>query len=413
VLKKLQTNTKTKRIQALQEYLEIERAINFFAISLIDQTTVEEVLWDVAKNCIARLRFIDCVIYQVDEKRNVLIQKAAHGPKNPAGHHIFQPIEIPIGIGIVGSVALKGKGEIIKDTSKDKRYIVDDEVRYSEITIPIICENKVIGVIDAEHPEKNFFKPKHLKILKVIASLCAQKIRKIEIEQAYQHSERQLIETQKRMAEAKLVSLRMQMNPHFIFNSLSAIHHFILQQDTELASKLLTKFSRLLRQVLENAKNEWISLKNELQALQLYVELEQIRCSSKFTWQIQVSENINEEKILLPPFIIQPYVENAIWHGLLPADKDSLCLQVTCRQENDTFKLIVSDNGIGRKGSVRTQTQALIEHKSYGMKIIRERLQLINELYGVNAKVQINDLYDDSKNVAGTMVTFTLKVKYV
>jgi putative methionine-R-sulfoxide reductase with GAF domain len=322
VLKKLQTNNKTKQIQALQEYLEIERAINFFAISLIDQTTVEEVLWDVAKNCIARLRFIDCVIYQVDEKRNVLIQKAAHGPKNPAGHHIFQPIEIPIGIGIVGSVALKGKGEIIKDTSKDKRYIVDDEVRYSEITIPIICENKVIGVIDAEHPEKNFFKPKHLKILKVIASLCAQKIRKIEIEQAYQHSERQLIETQKRMAEAKLVSLRMQMNPHFIFNSLSAIHHFILQQDTELASKLLTKFSRLLRQVLENAKNEWISLKNELQALQLYVELEQIRCSSKFTWQIQVSENINEEKILLPPFIIQPYVENAIWHGLLPADKD-------------------------------------------------------------------------------------------
>ena len=168
-------NVQHRRVAALVEELEIERAINYFATSLVDQNTVDEVLWDVTKNCISRLKFVDCVIYIVDEKSRTLLQRAAYGPKNPRSYEIFQPIVIPIGKGIVGSVAKSGKAEIIRDTTKDKRYIKDDEVRLSEITVPIISDGKVIGIIDAEHPEKNFFKPRHLRILTKIAAHCAVK----------------------------------------------------------------------------------------------------------------------------------------------------------------------------------------------------------------------------------------------
>ena len=187
-----------KRVAVLAEELEIERAINYFATSLVDQNTVDEILWDVTKNCISRLKFVDCVIYMVDETGNILIQKAAYGPKNPRSYEIFQPIEIPIGKGIVGSVARSGKAEIIRDTTKDSRYITDDEARLSEITVPIICDGKVIGIIDAEHPEKNFFRPKHLKILTKIAALCAGKINKVQIEEAFRKTEFQLMENNRK-----------------------------------------------------------------------------------------------------------------------------------------------------------------------------------------------------------------------
>ena len=140
-------SVKFRRKAALMEELEIERAINYFATSLVNQNTVDEILWDVTKNCIARLKFLDCVIYLVDFDRDVLVQKAAHGPKNPRSYEIYQPIEIPVGKGIVGSVAKSGKAEIIRDTTKDSRYIRDDDVRLSEITVPIISNDKVIGII--------------------------------------------------------------------------------------------------------------------------------------------------------------------------------------------------------------------------------------------------------------------------
>ena len=106
--------------------------INYFATSLFGKNTIEEVLWDVAKNCISRLDLVDCVIYLLDESRGVLVQKAAYGKKNPEEFNIYVPIEIPLGKGIVGSVAQTGIAEIVSDVSADPRYIVDDQPRLSE-----------------------------------------------------------------------------------------------------------------------------------------------------------------------------------------------------------------------------------------------------------------------------------------
>lgn len=169
--------------QVIRTSRESERIIAYFATSLYGKNTVEEILWDVAKNCISQLGFADCVIYLVNEESNLLEQKAAFGPKNPDAFEIANLITIPVGKGIVGTVAKTGVPEVINDTSKDARYIVDDERRFSEIAVPIIYENKVIGVIDSEHPQKNFFTDTHLRILSIIAALCSNKIVKARAEE--------------------------------------------------------------------------------------------------------------------------------------------------------------------------------------------------------------------------------------
>ncbi|HET9433312.1 MAG TPA: GAF domain-containing protein, partial [Chitinophagaceae bacterium] len=136
-----------------------------------------------AKNCISKLNFEDCVIYLLDEGRNVLVQKAAWGPKLAKDLTINQPIEIPLGQGIVGSVARTGKPELIANTELDKRYIADDARRFSELAVPLIIDNKVIGVIDSEHSRKNFFTKKHLSILSTVAVLSATQIKRAKAEQ--------------------------------------------------------------------------------------------------------------------------------------------------------------------------------------------------------------------------------------
>ena len=149
-------SNRNRKIEEQREELETEQAINYFASSLSEQQTEEEILWDVAKNCIGRLHFEDCVIYLWDEEKQVLVQTAAHGPKSPRQFEITGPIEIKPGEGIVGTVAKNGKAEIVNDTSADPRYIVDDEQRYSEISVPIVYNGRVLGVIDCEHSKKGF-----------------------------------------------------------------------------------------------------------------------------------------------------------------------------------------------------------------------------------------------------------------
>lgn len=412
VRKRADKPTRELAWRALIEELEAERAITFFATSLITQTTVEQVLWDLAKNCISRLNFVDCVVYWLDQDRSMLVQKAAYGPKSPQDYTLLDPIEIPVGKGIVGAVAAAGRPELIGDTAEDARYIQDDARRLSEITVPILWEGKVLGIIDAEHPDKHFFQPRHLKILTTVAALCVQKIKQVEVEQAYHHAERQLTETNRRVAETKLMALRMQMNPHFIFNSLTSINTFILLKDGERASELLTKFSRLMRQVLDNAKTEWVSLRKELRALQIYIELEQLRCDKKFEVQFAVSDDLDLDTIHVPPLITQPYVENSIWHGLLQKKEGVASLQINCYKEQGNLLIEIHDNGIGRAASAHLRPNPLTSHKSEGIKCIEERLQLVNEMYGADARVTIVDNYQAEGVSAGTSVYFTLKLPF-
>ncbi|MDF2190339.1 two-component regulator propeller domain-containing protein [Paraflavitalea sp. CAU 1676] len=167
----------------LRRKLKAQQILNYFATSLYGQNTVEDICWDVAKNCISKLQFVDCMVYIYDPRRKVLVQKAANGPKSPAKHEIINPLEIPLGKGIVGAVAQSRQAAIIPDTSKDHRYIVDDERRYSEITVPVLVDGQVFGIIDSEHPRRHYYKKHHLKLLQEIAAICANKISKYIIEE--------------------------------------------------------------------------------------------------------------------------------------------------------------------------------------------------------------------------------------
>ena len=160
-----------------------QKILNYFATSLYNQNTVDDVFWDIAKNCISQLNFQDCVIYGYDEARNMLLQKAAFGPKNPDGHIISNLLEIPVGKGIVGAVAASLKPEIINDTRKDSRYLVDDMSRNSEIAVPIMVDGKLLGVIDSEHSVVGFFTKRHLELLQKIADICAKKLTRNFVEE--------------------------------------------------------------------------------------------------------------------------------------------------------------------------------------------------------------------------------------
>jgi two-component system LytT family sensor kinase len=393
------------------EALEVERAINYFSNSMIGQNTVDEILWDITKNCISRLSFEDCVIYMLDEDRKVFIQKAAYGPKNPKNYEISSPIEIPIGTGIVGTVGLTGIAEIIEDTSKDERYIIDDDRRFSEITVPIIHQGKVIGIIDSEHHQKHFFRDKHLRILSTIASLCANKIIKLRLETAYRNAEMKLNENSRKIAESKLSTLRMQMNPHFIFNSLNSINNFIAKNDTIRASGYLSKFSKFVRLIFDNAQSEWITLDKELKALELYVELEKIRFGDKFQVMIDVSRDINPANVMMPNLLIQPFVENAIWHGLLQKPDGTGELFIRYWQVKDKIHVSVEDNGIGRTASGELKLGRVSTHEKKGLKITEERIRIMNEMYDSDIHYYLTDLYDDAGFAAGTRAIVSLSMK--
>jgi len=152
------------------------RTVNELAVALLQPSTLIEVLWVVARTTISQLGFEDCVIYLVDQHRAVLVQKAAYGPKNPVAEEILDPIEIAIGAGIVGSVAANGRAEVANDTRLDSRYILDDEMRLSELAVPILHQGKVIGVIDSEHPQANFYTASHIEVMTTIASMASTKI---------------------------------------------------------------------------------------------------------------------------------------------------------------------------------------------------------------------------------------------
>ena len=399
-----------RKILEQREVQETEQAIHHFASSLYAQGTVDDILWDVTRNCISHLNFEDCVIYLVNEETETLVQKAAWGPKTTHENKILNPLEIPVGNGIVGTVAKTGLPEIINDVSQDKRYIIDDLRRSAEITVPIISDGKVLGVIDSEHSRKNFFKQKHLSILTTIASLCANKIVRANAEAEKQRAEIELLQMQHHTAEVEMQALRAQMNPHFLFNSLNSINHFILKNDVDNASDYLTRFSRLMRLILDNSREEWVLLDNELKALQLYIQLEAVRLKNIFDYTIEVDPSILAESVMVPPMIIQPYVENAIWHGLLHRSGPGGKLKLNIWKTNGNLCIRIEDNGVGRIEATRLRSKFTAHRTSHGMKITADRLNIVNKVYGVNAEVQVNDIMEDEL-VAGTRVLLTLQYK--
>lgn len=216
---------------------------------------------------------------------------------------------------------------------------------------------------------------------------------------------------ERKIAEVEMQALRAQMNPHFMFNSLNSINNFILKNDPDNASGYLTKFSRLMRLILDNSRSEWVLLENEIKALSLYIELEAVRFDNSFTYTITVDPEISIETVAVPPMIIQPYVENAIWHGLLHRKEAGGKLIVRVWEESEQLHIEIEDNGVGREEAKRLKSKTATRQKSHGMKITAERMDIVNKVYNVNAGTAITDLEDKQGNAIGTRVLVTLQYK--
>lgn len=212
----------------------------------------------------------------------------------------------------------------------------------------------------------------------------------------------------KRKANQLLVlkSLRSQMNPHFIFNALNSVNNYISVNNERAANKYLSDFSKLMRDVLENSSEDFIPLSKEIEILELYLKLEHHRFKDKFDYTFKVDENLSSCSCLIPPMLIQPYIENAVWHGLR-YKKEKGKLDVVIKEVDEFIEIKVEDNGIGRKRSkeIKTENQKIM--KSTGLRNIEERLKVIKEVYGVKLDVSINDINTDTNE--GTIVIIKLK----
>lgn len=228
------------------------------------------------------------------------------------------------------------------------------------------------------------------------AQWWANKVRKKEAEKTLLNQ---------KIAEFHMTALRAQMNPHFVFNAISSIQHYILKNDTYKSYDYLAKFSLLIRNVLDNSQEEYISIRKEIDSLRLYIELEQIRFNVPFEFSLTLDENLNTDEYVIPTMLLQPFIENAIWHGLMPKQKDCK-LSISFQEKEGTIAIVITDNGIGRETSEKTKK--ITNHHSKGMNLSEQRIQALSIKHQQMFTLQVLDLKDEEDKPAGTSIIITI-----
>ena len=217
---------------------------------------------------------------------------------------------------------------------------------------------------------------------------------------------------EKRIAQLEMKALRAQMNPHFLFNSLNSIKSLISAGESEKATEYVTRFSQLIRQVLSNSEQPLVRLEEDLEALRLYLTIERLRFQN-FEFEIQVDEDVNTDFVEVPPLLLQPYVENAIWHGLMHKTNGEKKVIVGIRRDDDFLVMQVADNGIGREQARHIKMRGGSRQGGMGMRVTRDRIKLLRDFYGQEATVEVEDLMkttNGQSRATGTKVTVRIPV---
>jgi len=213
-----------------------------------------------------------------------------------------------------------------------------------------------------------------------------------------------------KIAETEMQALQAQMNPHFFFNSLNSIENFIMQNEKKLASDYLNKFARFIRSILDSSNNDLIELGKDIESLQLYIDLEQLRFNNKFKYFCQVDPSLLQGDYRVPALLVQPFLENAINHGIGPSDRSDLKICLKVKLIHNMIHYIIEDNGIGRDQSRIYNQLNKPFHKSVGMKLTQDRINIFNQQGGSSESVKIIDLFDGDHHPIGTRIEFALKV---
>lgn len=254
-------------------------------------------------------------------------------------------------------------------------------------------------------------------VIGLLASLFIFRTRlqrlKLKTELSKEKADTQLKEAEfnSRMTDISFLALRSQMNPHFIFNCLNSIKLYTEQNNSEAASEYLTKFSKLIRRMLDSARSDNITLASEIELITLYLEMEAMRFKEKLQYCITADADTDADFIEIPPLLIQPYVENAVWHGLMHKEEGGTININIGVQNGQLLVITIDDDGIGRIKAAELKSKTAVQHKSFGTRLTAERIALINEKYKTSAQIIIDDLYDVNNNACGTRVTIKLPIR--
>jgi sensor histidine kinase YesM len=258
--------------------------------------------------------------------------------------------------------------------------------------------------------EKNHLQQHYTEQLETELKARALEVREQSLQLEKQHILQLEQDFEQQLAEVQMKALRAQMNPHFIFNCLNSIQLYTTSNEAAKATDYLNRFGQLIRLVLENSRSERVTLRNELEALGLYLQMEAMRFKDKLKYRMEIAPELDTELIEIPPLLLQPYVENAIWHGLMHKPEGG-CVQVKVAQvKADCLSITITDDGIGRTQAAVLKSKSATLYKSFGMKMTGERINLINQMYKTHTQVQIHDLMDAEGNPAGTEVVLDIPV---
>lgn len=293
------------------------------------------------------------------------------------------------------------------NTIKDSLFGINTQKQIKELSIQY-----EVGKKDQEN-EMLTIKSERRALLAIIAfsgCACLLMVFLLFIIRSRHRKKQKQVEFEKGILEFKQQALRAQMNPHFIFNAINSIQKYILKNNQQEAYDYLAKFAKLIRIVLNNSQEKTLMLQQEIEMIKLYVELEQLRFNNKFDFNLNMDEQVNEMEIVVPAMLIQPYIENAIWHGLMNLDKERKgVLTVDITQNEEVLRICIKDNGIGREQAKQYRKEDA--HRSVAMTIIEQRLLMINKMQEYeNAKVVITDLRDEKGTVSGTKVEIYLPI---
>lgn len=204
--------------------------------------------------------------------------------------------------------------------------------------------------------------------------------------------------------------LRSQMNPHFLFNSLNSIKHFIINNEPRNAIRYLNKFSKLIRKILESSTTKEITLEEELETVELYMNIENTRFNENVDFRVEIAPEINPATVKIPSLILQPFLENALWHGLSTKEGEKQVRLIIQQDSPGVLSLIIRDNGIGREASKVLREQKLLKRKSLGISNTKQRLANFYRVYRNTFKIFIEDLYKEDGTANGTSVHIQIPV---
>ena len=303
------------------------------------------------------------------------------------------------------------KQEALLKEQKEAKFILldkDNKIKQQQLKQESLIKNFLLGGLFISLLA-GFFIFRNLSLKRNNEKLERERMEN-ELKLQQLENEKKHSEMLQQATELEMQALRAQMSPHFIFNCLSSINKYIIKNETEAASDYLTRFSRLIRMVLINSQKPLITLEDELDMLRLYLDMERLRFNNAFDYNISFINTIEPGAIFIPPLLLQPFCENAIWHGLMHKEGHGK-LDIVIRIKHDILHCSITDNGVGRDKAAELKSKSAGNQKSLGLKITNNRLAILNQGSQEDSYYKMNDIIDEEGRIGGTRVDISIRFK--